>query len=227
MWRRTAFLLLCACGETSAAIANDPADAGAVDAGPNKPTPVDGDEDAGDFDAGADADLCTLERTYEEACGKTELLCGTRQSQDAWCALNDNAINSEQFRAGERKCLTAKLCDTTLRGDCRYKTYASAKQTAAQKALVTAYCSTCEPGNAGCAANAVAYDVVGGPSSITDIFLAGWEFNDAIVDEMRSRCTGGSLDAGAPDGGDAGGACKKAFSTCTGDVYFDHLPDCP
>lgn len=198
----------------------DPADGG-VDSGPSKPAPVEPGEDAGDVDAGADAALCDLERAYEEACGKTELLCDTRQSQDAWCALNDTAENSDAFRNGERQCLTTKLCDTKLRSDCRYKTYAGQAQTAAQKALVTAYCGTCEPGHAGCAENAIAYT-----GSTTDIFLAAWEFNDAIANEMRSRCTGGALDAGVPDGGDAG-PCLKAFSTCTADVYFDHLPDCP
>lgn len=225
MWRQTALLLLCACSETSAAVAQSPD--GGADSGPSKPAPAEptDDDDAG-LDAGVDADLCSLERAYEEACGKTDLLCDTRENQDKWCALNDKAENSEAFRAGERKCLTPKLCDTKLRADCRYKTYAQATPTTAQKALVTAYCATCEPGVTACATNAVTYDTVGGPSSITDIFLAAWEFNDGIADEMRSRCTGNGLDAGVVDGGDAG-ACLKAFSKCTGDVYFDHLPDCP
>lgn len=72
----------------------------------------------------------------------------------------------------------------------------------------------------GCAARSTGYDIIVGPKSVKDIFVAAWEFNDAITNEMRTTCTGAALDAG-----DAG--CEKAFAGCTADVYLSHVPDCP
>lgn len=179
------------------------------------------EEDAGE-DAGART-TCQITRAYVEACG-ADLTCGP-DDFDAWCEAADKAINSEAYRRAEAQCLTPDNCDGTKRRDCEYRSYGSAAQTDAQKALVAAFCQTCEPGNAGCAARVTTYDVVAGPAAVTDEFIAAWELGDALTDEIRTKCTGAALDAGA-DAGDAA-ACAKAFAGCAGDLYVDRLPDCP
>ena len=85
-----------------------------------------------------------------------------------------------------------------------------------------AYCAQCEPSDtAGCATRAIAYDSSAGA---TDLFIAAWELSDALVDEIRTQCTG-VADSGPGDGG--ADACAKAFGDCSGGIYVDHLPDCP
>lgn len=189
-----------------------------------------------DLDAGGDPDTapapstCELTRAYVTACNKLqpdggeELTCGEAKF-DAWCDLNDKAINSASYRRAEAMCLTTKNCDGLARRDCEYRTYATATPSTAQKAVVAAYCQTCEPGDpAGCATRKTVYDPAKGPKSTDDVFVAAWELNDALDDDIRTKCTGAALDAGA--GPDAA-TCLKQFANCAGGIYIDRLPDCP
>jgi len=184
-----------------------------------------GGADAGG-DAGADAaarSTCELTRAYLVACGG-DLTCGDAKF-DAWCKSNDDAINSAAFRRAEAMCLTKDNCDSKKRRHCEYESYGSATPTAAQTQVVTAYCQTCEPGDqAGCATRKTSYDGAKGTDSVDDVFVAAWELADPIVDEIRTRCTGSALDAGADA---ADGGCLKAFANCAGGIYVDRLPDCP
>lgn len=173
-------------------------------------------------DGGTDATTCEITREYIATCGG-DLTCGASKF-DAWCAQNDKVINSEAYRRAEALCLTKANCDPDLRRDCEYKSYASATATAAQKAVVAAYCQTCEPSDpTGCATRKTTYVPAAGIKSVDDVFVAGWELADPIADEIRTKCTGSALDAG---GGDAA-ACLKVFANCAGGVYVDRLPDCP
>ncbi|MBS2019777.1 MAG: hypothetical protein JST00_43340 [Deltaproteobacteria bacterium] len=176
-------------------------------------------------DAGADATTkttCEITREYIATCGG-DLTCGASKF-DTWCAQNDKVINSEAYRRAEALCLTKANCDPDLRRDCEYKSYATATATAAQKAVVAAYCQTCEPADpTGCATRKTTYVPAAGIKSVDDVFVAGWELADPIADEIRTKCTGSALDAG---GGDAA-ACLKVFANCAGGVYVDRLPDCP
>lgn len=188
------------------------------------------DEDSSTEDAGVEASTCEITRAYVTGCnegkpdGGEELTCGNGKF-DAWCALNDKAINSESFRRAQALCLTQANCDPDKRKDCEYKTYATAMPTAAQKAVALAYCQTCEPADpTGCVARKTIYKTALGPESTDDVFIAAWELNDALDDEIRMKCTGSALDAGTMP--DAGG-CLKQFANCAGGIYIDHLPDCP
>ncbi len=182
-------------------------------------------------DTGADAapaDVCAVERQHATDC-KAALECGA--GFDAWCKDLDAKTNSEARRAGERQCLTSDNCDKDKAKDCIYRSYAKAQRSAAQDALLTAYCQTCfaSPGDVGlCKAVAPAYDPVKGPSSVTDVFLAVWELSDALTTSIKDKCTGAAFDAGAPaDGGDGGVDCARAFAVCAGNLYVDALPNCP
>lgn len=180
--------------------------------------------DTGASDAGAEAEsTCEITRRYTVACGG-DLNCGAAKF-DAWCAQNDAVINSASYRRAESLCLEKTNCDPDKRRDCEYKTYATATPTTAQKAVATAYCQTCEPTDtSGCVTRKTTYDSSKGIKSVDDVFVAAWELADPIDDEIRTKCTGAVLDAGpaTPDGG-----CLKAFASCAGNVYIDHLPDCP
>jgi len=168
----------------------------------------------------ATPDTCELTRAYYFACGE-ELTCGADKF-GAWCAQNDSIMNSATYRRAEAMCLTPANCDGTDRRDCEYRTYATATPTAAQRQVVQAYCTTCEPGDvAGCVTRKSTYDPAGGVSSVDDVFVAAWELSDPIVDEIRTKCTGTPPDAGASV------TCAKAFSDCAGGVYVDRLPNCP
>jgi hypothetical protein len=185
-------------------------------------------EDGGD-DA-ATLTTCQITRAYVTDCdmgmpdGGDGLTCGNAKF-DAWCALNDKAINSEAYHRAEAMCLTHANCDPDKRRDCEYKTYATAIPTTAQTQVALAYCQTCEPADPkGCVTRETTYKSALGPKSTDDVFVAAWELNDALDDEIRTKCTGAALDAGAtPDGG----ACLKQFASCAGDIYINHLPDCP
>ena len=48
------------------------------------------------------------------------------------------------------------------------------------------------------------------------------ELPDAIVDAIRTKCTGAALDGGADSA-----ACAKAFADCAAEPYLDAVPDCP
>lgn len=180
----------------------------------------------GDTDAGVDASktTCEITRAYVVDClGSAELTCGAAKF-DAWCAQNDTIINSETYRRAEAACLVKANCDPDVRRDCEYKSYATATPTTAQKAVVAAYCQTCEPADpTGCATRKTTYVPSAGVKSVDDVFVAGWELADPIADEIRTKCTGSALDAGGADAA----ACLKAFASCAGDVYVTRLPDCP
>jgi hypothetical protein len=202
---------------------NEPKDAALDTRGP------DADLDGGiGEDTSTGPSTCAITRTYETECNKlrpdggSELTCGEAKF-DAWCELNDKAINSASFRRAQAMCLTTKNCDGLARRDCEYRSYATATPTAAQKQIVTAYCATCEPADpAGCATRKTVYDPAKGPKSTDDVFVAAWELNDALDDEIRTKCTGAALDAG-PDAA----VCLKQFGNCAGGIYVDRLPDCP
>jgi hypothetical protein len=177
-------------------------------------------------DSGVDANepsTCEITRAYFVACGEP-LTCGEAKF-DAWCEANDRAINSASFRRAQARCLTKDNCDGEKRRQCEYESYATATPTAAQQQVVAAYCQTCEPGDpTGCASRKKTYVPGSGSKSVDDVFVAAWELSDPVADEIRTKCTGGALDAGA-DAGDGG--CLKAFANCAGDVYIGRLPDCP
>ncbi len=170
-------------------------------------------------DAGAPT-LCARTRAYFEGCGfEKQLNCGA--DYETWCAQNDAVINSEAYRKAEAECLVEDKCDPDVRRDCEYRHYASESPTAAQTALVQAYCETCEPGDvSGCKTRSTTYDPSQGLKAVPDIFVAAWELTDQLVSEIQTKCTGSPSDAGAA-------ACAKTFGTCSADVYFEHLPDCP
>jgi len=194
-----------------------------------------GEDAAVEIDARADADVCEITRAYTLECnigkdGGDPLTCGAAKFE-AWCALNDKAINSEAFRRAQALCLVKKNCNGFDRKDCEYRSYFTAKQTNAQKQVVEAYCATCEPTNqAACFTKKTEYDPGKGPNSTDDVFVAAWELNDTLDDRIRTKCTGTALDAGVAASIDAGGdagPCLKAFGNCAGGIYVDALPDCP
>lgn len=162
-------------------------------------------------DAGAVApSTCELTRAFVERCG-ADLNCGA-SGFDAWCAANDVAVNSDAYRRAQAKCLPEIPCDAKARDECTAQHYATETPTDAQRALVDAYCATCEPGSSDCTTRART-------DASTDVYVAAWELRDALVDEIRTKCTGASLDAGAD--------CAKAFGSCAAEVYLDSVPDCP
>lgn len=164
--------------------------------------------------------FCELTKSYFVDCGNaSELSCGAA-GFDAWCSKNDK-LNSDAFREAEEHCLTTKNCDGTARRTCDYDRYNSAKQTASQKALVKAYCQTCEPlGVADCEQRSIHFDKSGGLDAVPDIFIAAWELSDDVVDTIRKSCTGPALQPGSVK------SCADAFASCAGDIYLDRVPDC-
>jgi hypothetical protein len=175
-------------------------------------------------DASADAappappSPCEATRAFVEACGG-DLTCGP-EAFDAWCEENDRAINSDAYRRAEATCLTEENCAPASRRRCEYGSYRDETPTAAQAALVRAYCQSCEPGDVdGCAERETTFAPGSDPSQVSDLFIAAWELADDLVDDIRERCTGGVLDAGAD--------CARAFASCAGAQYVDRLPDCP
>jgi hypothetical protein len=219
------------------ACSDDTAATGSPDAATDAPAdtqrpPLPGTDAAADIDARADASTCEITRAYTIAChtdpdAGDPLTCGAAKF-DAWCAANDKAINSESYRRAEALCLVKKNCDGLDRRDCEYRSYATAKPTNAQKQVVAAYCQTCEPGDpTGCVTRKTQYDPQLGPKSTDDVFVAAWELSDTLDDEIRTKCTGAALDAGAVDAGADAAPCLKAFANCAGDIYVNALPDCP
>jgi hypothetical protein len=215
-----------ACAD-DASVPGTEADAGGADASTDRRVPV--GEDAGEVDARADASTCELTRAYTLECNigadaGDPLNCGAAKF-DAWCEASDKAVNSASYRRAEALCLVKKNCDPFSRRDCEYRSYATATPSAAQKAVVAAYCQTCEPNDATCPARKIDYDPALGPKSTDDVFVAAWELSDAIDDDIRAKCTGDALDAGAAAGDTA--ACLKAFGSCAAGVYLDAVPECP
>jgi hypothetical protein len=217
--------ILFACSNGESAI-GDNADGGGT--GDGGGTTADGSvspgDDAGTTAADGGASLCEVTMAYEIGCGRSaDLTCGDAGFLP-WCAQNDKIINSATFDKAELACLTQDNCTASKHHDCDYRTYGTATPTAAQAAMVAAYCQTCEPKDtAGCATRQTTYNPGAGPSSVSDVFVAAWELADPLVDQIRAKCTGPTLDAGA-DAGTA--ACAKAFSTCSGGIFVDALPNC-
>ena len=216
--------LMLACDGTSTTSSPPAGDAGtsepAVETTSDQP---DGGNEATAEDAGEKKKTtCQTTRAYYESCGnEADLNCGTA-GFDAWCAANDKMVNSEAFRRAEARCLTTGNCDGADRRDCEYGHYADETPTPAQKALVTAYCQTCEPSNvAGCTKSATTYDRKHGIESVPDIFIAAWELSDELVNDIETSCTGATVDAGADPA-----ACAEAFADCAGGLYLDRIPDC-
>lgn len=209
--------IVAACADSTSSVAGPGPDAGSG-------------ADGGRRDGGASTDdggpktTCEITRAYFEGCGNEgDLNCGAN-GFDAWCEANDDAINSDAYRRAEALCLTQDNCDGKKRRACEYEHYNDETPTASQKALVDAYCETCEPSDvAGCTERSTTYDEAKGIDSVPDIFIAAWEFADEAVDEMKTKCTG----AAAADAGSDVAACAKAFANCAADVYLGRLPDCP
>lgn len=227
--------LVSACSDETTSIGDSTTEGGTgTDAGTDR-RQLPGEDAAVEVDARAEASTCELTRAYTVECNVgadagDPLTCGASKF-DAWCALNDKAINSESYRRAEALCLVKKNCDGFDRRDCEYRSYLTAKPTNAQKQVVAAYCQTCEPTDqAGCIARKTDYDTVLGPKSTDSVFVAAWELSDTLDDEIRTKCTGTALDAGVAAALDAGGdaaPCYKAFDNCAGDLYVNALPDCP
>lgn len=220
----------CSSGSSSATTTGDDA-ANTADAPSSDGSRTDAASDAG---TGAGPSTCEVTRAYTVDCSLGSdagdpLTCGSAKFA-AWCALNDQAINSDAYRRAEAKCLTHANCDGLARRDCEYRSYVMATPTKSQKDVVAAYCQTCEPMDpAGCATRKTTYDPSKGPSSTDDAFVAAWELSDTLVDQIRTTCTGTALDGGIAAQVDGGAAnpCLKAFGNCAGDIYVNALPDCP
>lgn len=189
---------------------------------PSSPAGTDGGATTNDggSSGGGGGDLCAVTREFIIRCaGEGELDCG-KDKFAAWCSDKDRQVNSEAFRRAEVQCLPGVACDADERRDCEYKSYAGATPTDAQKSLVDAYCTTCEPSDTGCAERVLTYDQALGPKGVSDIFVAAWELADPIVDQIREKCTGTALPAGADP-------CPKRFGACAAEPYLDAIPDCP
>jgi hypothetical protein len=215
-----AFIAACSSDSSSA-----PAGGGGGDAAPDDGRP----------DGATAVSTCELTRAFILDCNQgsdagDQLTCGAAKF-DAWCASNDQAINSDAYRRAEARCLTHASCTNATRADCEAKSLAMDRPTAAQKNVVAAYCQTCEPADpTGCAMRKAGYDPAKGPDSTDDVFIAAWELNDVLTDQIRTKCTGTALDGGIEAQLDAGGVanpCLKAFGNCAGDIYVNALPDCP
>jgi hypothetical protein len=169
-------------------------------------------------DGGSGTATCEVTRAFVTRC-KGELNCGADKF-DAWCAANDQKVNSEAYRRAEAKCLPNVPCDATVRSACEYMSFGSETPTAAQKALVEAYCATCEPADPqGCATASTTYNEAAGPGVVKDIFIAAWELADPIVDQVREKCTGAALPAGTEP-------CATRFGSCASGPYLDAVPNC-
>jgi hypothetical protein len=223
--------VISACSSDSSSTPAGGADAATATDGPS----VDSAPGPADGGTGGEASTCELTRAYVLDCNAgpdagDQLTCGAAKF-DAWCAMNDQSINSDAYRRAEALCLTHANCPNTARSDCEDRSYAMATPTTAQKNVVAAYCQTCEPTDtAGCAMRKTAYDPSKGPDGTDDVFVAAWELNDTLDDEIRTKCTGTALDAGIEaqlDAGTVANLCLKAFGSCAGDIYVNALPDCP
>lgn len=214
-----------ACGNDAAAEAGE--EAGPVDASRKDGSRYDGGVDP-ESDAGpsvpSDVASCNALKAYYQACGG-EPLCPLA-SFDTWCPANTKAVDSEAYRHGTIACSTEANCSADKRKDCMYRSYAGETQTTAQQILTKAFCDMCQPGDvAACIKRTTTYDTVAGPKGVRSEFIAVWELSDAVVDNIRSNCTG--TGGGAYDAGADAGACATAFDKCAGDYYVNAFLDCP
>ncbi len=65
-----------------------------------------------------------------------------------------------------------------------------------------------------CVSSALTYDVDAGPGGASIIFLAAWQYSDALTSEIDSHCTEAAL--AVPDGG----ACDEVFNACARNYLF-------
>ena len=166
-------------------------------------------------------DACENERVLYEECGFEEgVTCGL-DGYVANCHANETATESAQRIAGRQACLGAENCEPADRKECIYETYNSAQLDPAQDALVTHYCSVCEPDDvAACNQRTRRYTTMAATDSV---FLAAWELSPALVKAIDEQC----IDSAAADAGDGGTAsCYKSFDNCAGGLYIDALVDC-
>src|SRR5688572_7846243 len=221
MRRRKFFLAALAMSAFAGACSSTSEVTPAGDGGTANEGGVDGGSDASTKDGspGTPQSTCEVTRAWLEGCGHDKN-CGDKF--DAWCKSNDEAINSDAYRRAEAKCLTQENCVADQRNDCEYRHYNTETPTAAQKAVIAAYCATCEPGDTSCATRVIKYDPTAGPKSVGDVFIAAWELNDTLCDAIRTKCTGAGVDAGPTPA-----ACTKTFGSCAAEVYLDRVPDCP
>lgn len=140
-----------------------------------------------------------------------ELECGV--DFDAWCA-KQATTNSRAFESTDTGCVET-TCKSSERSKCRYPGYASIGMSAAGEALASAYCATCTE-VPGCAASIRTYD----GQAVSDAFVAAWELSDAIINDIRTQCTGAALTI-------TGGDCVKSFGSCAANIYLSALPVCP
>ncbi len=222
--------VLSACSNGESSVGDATGDAGKSEGGGLVDSGTDPTTDGGNTQ-GVDGsfDICVKTAGYEIGCGRVaDLTCGDAGFA-AWCALNDVAINSQQFDRAELACLTQANCDAKKRHDCDYRAYNNATLDQAQTDLLLAYCNTCEPADvSGCTVRQAFYNPDAGPDSVSDTFIAVTELSDALVGQIKQKCTGVALDAGADASTDAGiTACAKAFSNCSGGIFVDALPNCP
>lgn len=171
--------------------------------------------------------VCETTRAYFESCGNPDdLMCGTA-GFDKWCAFNDATINSAALRRAEAACLIPQNCDGADRRACEYAYYSdNEKLTTSQKALVSAYCRTCEPDDVdACSKRSTTFNKKRGIDEVPDIFIAAWELADSVVDEIKESCTGDGF--GEHSGHSGPSSCSQAFAKCAGDIYVNRMPDCP
>lgn len=188
-------------------------------------TPDSGVTDSGTHDAAKDAAAkpdsapaltgaeawCATLKTKQLRCDK-EQQCGA--DFDSWCA-KQATTNSKAFESADTDCVNSS-CSVSDRSACRYKKYAGIGMSALQQALAESYCSTCTavPSCLSATTNYTSVD------EVSDAFLAVWEFSDAMVSEIKQKCTGSALKIVKDN-------CPKSFSDCASDIYFSALPDCP
>lgn len=203
------------CGGDDTNTQDDSDDSGAADA-----SSVDGavTSDGAPNDAGVtpivDAsltDFCKAALANSLACGYP--ICADGGSTNAvLCDAFDNDINSANQRQATITCESDAgdaSCDQIAERDCENDYFRSATITAAGTKLAADYCSTCESGNAGCPAAAVA-NLDGGESFI---FGDAWGLSDSVLGAVDTKCTGGALPLDA-------GTCAESFQNCAQGVFF-------
>jgi hypothetical protein len=176
-------------------------------------TPADTDADASDA---ATVGWCDALSEKMLRCDRTRE-CGNQF--ELWCG-QQSKTNSNAFEKADSRCVSAKDCMNATRNNCRYTQYQAEMRSAEQRALAAAYCATCP--SAGCEDSLLRYDETKGSNSVSDAYVAVWEFSDTITQSIRVKCTG--TDAGLP-GRELD--CPRAFGQCAAEIYLNALPSCP
>ena len=131
-------VLASACATKSAQIPDE-----TTDGGDDAASTPENDASVPKVDAGGDA-VSAVDASVKTWCGelgkKQDTCDGKREcggSFDTWCAAQSKT-NSKAFEDADVVCLGSSGCDSNARTNCRYKAYAPASLTAAQKALAAA-----------------------------------------------------------------------------------------